>query len=517
MVAQLFRLRVALLVGAFRGGAKNALREAVLLFAGVLGAVAAAILPALFFTPAEAATVNLLLGTLIVLAVWGCAFFGYDRIVSPRQFKTVPVSAGTLAWGLLLTGLLNRGVFCLVIWEVVLAIVWGVQPLHIVGLLLLFLVVLLGARVFATLGECAAGERRVTLLRAVGWIVLLAAVPVAVLFFSMLFRRDSFGLLSDTAAGLAWSPFGAPFVLLAASQEQVPGVLLYCVPTVVLLLLLVAVWGVLVRSAFVTEFRTVDEAKHRAGLGWFERLPAQPAGVIAARELTYWARDSRYRVSLLAIPIAPVLAAVALAVAGADLRAVALVPLPVLVLLLAWAQHNAVAMDSTAIWMHVASGTRGVHDRAGRLAPVLFLGVPLVVVGSSVTAAVLGDARQLPAIFGMNMAVLLVTCGVTSVCSVLFPYPATKPGDSPFLQPQWSGSGAGVSQTVSMVFSVVLSVPVVVLAAFAVATSSFWLNILALMSGLVWGGLVLLCGVRWGARVFNQQGPELVYVTQLFD
>ena len=74
--------------------------------------------------------------------------------------------------------------------------------------------------------------------------------------------------------------------------------------------------------------------------------------------------------------------------------------------LFGWSVHNDVALDSTAIWMHVSSGTKGTHDRAGRLAPVMLIGLPLVVIGSSVTVTVNGDWRLLPAIIGMNLSLI---------------------------------------------------------------------------------------------------------------
>ena len=43
---------------------------------------------------------------------------------------------------------------------------------------------------------------------------------------------------------------------------------------------------------------------------------------------------------------------------------------------LGWSLHNDVAYDRTAIWLHVASGVRGVADRVGRLVPVLIVGIP---------------------------------------------------------------------------------------------------------------------------------------------
>ena len=49
-----------------------------------------------------------------------------------------------------------------------------------------------------------------------------------------------------------------------------------------------------------------------------------------------------------------------LLIAGVPLEIVALVPVPFVALFLGWLPHNDLAYDSTAVWMHIASGVRGV-------------------------------------------------------------------------------------------------------------------------------------------------------------
>ena len=144
-------------------------------------------------------------------------------------------------------------------------------------------------------------------------------------------------------------------------------------------------------------------------------------------------------------------------------------------------------------------------------------GVPIAVIGSSITATIIGDWRVLPALIGMNLGVLWVASGVSSVFSALMPYPATRPGESPFAQPQWSGSGSGTAQTVSMVIAAVLSLVPVLLSGYAIAVPELGWNILALVVGLGFGLLVLVVGVLLGGAVFNRRGPELIAATQMFD
>jgi ABC-2 type transport system permease protein len=147
----------------------------------------------------------------------------------------------------------------------------------------------------------------------------------------------------------------------------------------------------------------------------------------------------------------------------------------------------------------------------------MMLGVPIALIGSSLTVTALGDWRVLPAVLGMNLSVLFVSSAVSSVFSVMMPYPTTRPGDSPFVQPQWAGSGSGVAQTLSMLIALVLVVPPVWFSVIAFIEVGFMENIWALGFGIGYGALALLLGVLIGGWIFDRSGPELIAVTQVFD
>ncbi len=147
----------------------------------------------------------------------------------------------------------------------------------------------------------------------------------------------------------------------------------------------------------------------------------------------------------------------------------------------------------------------------------MLIGLPLVVIGSSVTVTVNGDWRLLPAIIGMNLAILLVAAASSSIFSALMPYPATRPGDSPFAQPAVQGSGAGLAQTLSMLFALVFSVPPVLVSAYAIIQPTLIDNAVALGFGAVWGLIILGLGILVGGRVFDRGAPELIALTQTFD
>lgn len=245
--------------------------------------------------------------------------------------------------------------------------------------------------------------------------------------------------------------------------------------------------------------------------GWFRRLPSTPVGAVAARSFTYWARDPRYRVALVLLPVVPVVTIFSFSIVGIPLSVSSLLPLPIIVLLLAWGTlHNDVAYDSTGIWSHLAAQTRGVHDRIGRMLPVLAMGVPVVLLGTPLTAWAHGDPLVAPAVFGVCTALLLGGIGVSSLISARFPYPATRPGDAPFQQPQVPGvSGSGI-QFWSIVLILVVASPAIAASVLYVLGMPGPWNWIALVAGVVAGGVMFVIGIRGGGALYDRRAPELL-------
>src|SRR5690606_2916153 len=108
-------------------------------------------------------------------------------------------------------------------------------------------------------------------------------------------------------------------------------------------IVLVVAWRAIIGVMLVTPER-VSRARAYTGLGWFSRVPGTPAGAIAARSLSYWGRDMRYRAALVIVPIVPAVMLGALSVAGVPLHYLVLLPVPVMCFFLAWSTvHNDVA------------------------------------------------------------------------------------------------------------------------------------------------------------------------------
>jgi hypothetical protein len=169
----------------------------------------------------------------------------------------------------------------------------------------------------------------------------------------------------------------------------------------------------------------------------------------------YWFGDRRYVVNGIIIPFAALVTAVPLLVAGVPPELVALVPVPFAALLLGWLPHDDLAYDSTAVWMHIASGVRGVSDRVGRLVPVLLVGVPLLAVAVPVAISLHGRWAMLPALAGVCASLFLCGLGLSSISSVVSPYAVSRPGESPFQQPQRTSARGGIAQAVVMAGSLV--------------------------------------------------------------
>ena len=523
MVARLFRLRVALLLSVFRGGFREVSRAVILALHAVLSAALLAWLPLwLAGTAGDRAAIDIILSSVLLALVALVPFFANLGSLEPRQFGAFPASPASIATGLFLSTLLSWPTIWLLIWMASLAALrpeWAGVPLAVLiaGVLTLLLAIAL-ARVSSALVRLAVPARAVSGLRWVGLVLLLTTLPVLIFLVADALRSPRSQAIQDAATVFGWTPFGAPAAGLSyAVHGDVAAAAAHFGVTAAALIVLLLCWHLIVARSLTTVERPAPAGVTRDGLEIFERFPAKPRAVIAARALTYWRRDPRYRIALFAIPVAPVIMMAALWIAGMDLHVLALLPLPVILLLFGWSVHNDVALDSTAIWMHVASGTKGTHDRAGRLAPVMLIGLPLAVIGSSITVTISGDWRLLPAVLGMNIAVLLVASGVSSVFSSFMPYPATRPGDSPFAQPAVQGSGAGLAQTLSMLVALVLALPPVLFAAYAIAYPTFELNVMALVLGVLWGLILLGLGVLIGGKAFDRGAPELIAVTQTFD
>jgi len=125
-----------------------------------------------------------------------------------------------------------------------------------------------------------------------------------------------------------------------------------------------------------------------------------------------------------------------------------------------------------------------------------------------VTIAAHGRWALLPGLTGVAVSLFLCGLGLSSVSSVLAPYAVSRPGDSPFQQPQHASSGVA-SQAIVLLGAVALS---------AAPVWWFWLALtqdirygsLALWGGIGIGVVVLVVGVMLGSALFRRSGARLM-------
>ena len=520
MVAQFLGLKLRLLANIFR---RSPIQIVGISFGLIYGLGAAIVtvagLVALRLVNVHlAGSITVTLGAFIVLGFLLVPLaFGVDDTLDPRAFSLFGIPTTKLAASLAIAALI--GVPALVVSIIALAqiITWSRNPLStilaVIGAVVIVATCVLGARVSTSLAAYLLATRRARELTGmVALIVIVSLSPGIAVLASVNWGGNGQRLLSSFAGVVGWTPLGAVWSAPAEAAAGAPGLaIVKALIGIAFALLLWVAWRALVAWMLVTPQRE-SRQKSYAGLGWFRLLPDTPTGAVAARSITYWLRDARYHTSLIAIPVAPLIFVLALAVAGVPWNVLALIPVPAMCLFLSWSAHNDVAYDNSAIWLHVASNTDGAADRLGRIVPALSIGIPLVIIGSPICASLYGDWSVLPSLIGVSFCLLLAGLGLSSVISARFPYPAVRPGDSPFAQPQASGTAAGLIQSLSFFAAIVITLPPLGLAALGLAFGGAW-NLASLLLGIALGLAGLYLGVVWGGAIFRKRGPELLAFT----
>ncbi len=444
--------------------------------------------------------------------------FGVDDTMDPRRFALFGLPDRTLAIGLAVAAMIGIPAFALAIVLAGTVVTWsrgvGETVIALLSAALAFATCVLLARVATGLASGLLATRRARDVSGVlGVLLIVLLSPVIVVLATVDWANSGLRVLESLAGVLGWTPLGAAFAAPgdAAAGDWGIAILKFVLAALTLWAIWLA-WQALVVKLLVMPSREASAKSYR-GLGWFDRMPHGATGAVAARSLTYWVRDPRYWVSIITVPIVPVIVVVALGIAGIPLTYAALIPVPLICLLLGWSLHNDTAFDSTAVWQHVASGVRGTADRAGRLVPVLIAGVLVIGLGSAVTVFLLDDWRLLPSVVGVSTALLLGGLGIGSITSARFPYPAVKPGDSPFQQPQSTGTVTALVQSITMFGSLLVAAPAIAFAGLGLFGDPVW-HVAAFAAGVGFGVAALAFGIAVGGRMFDRRGPEIVGAAQ---
>jgi ABC-2 type transport system permease protein len=526
VVGVLLRLRLTLLRNQAGAGLQPLLLMVVgVLVAGGTGLVVVAGLVGLRFAPTDLSGAAVVVFGSIAVIAWAVlpVQTSSDEVLTdPVRFALLPVPTGSLAAGLLLASMI--GPFAVVTLLVPLAAVvtfaQGPAPVlaalvAVVGGLLGSATCLLGSRaVLTAAASTLSGRRGRETVIGVG-VVLIALLGLTGPALAALGEQLQTGAIDAAVAVLAWSPLGAAWAMpWAASQGQwwfVLGRGTVAVATVALL------WWAYVR-AVRARLRPVGGGRRSRGQGEATRttstrisarhvLPDTAFGALVQRCLRYWVRDSRYVVSVLALPVVFGLMLTLPLLTDAP-PGLALVAGPLLGLLLGFTMLNELAFDGTAVWITLASGVRGRDERAARVVAMLLWATPFTVVVAVLGAVMGGRPDLVPASVGLSVGTLLVGNGVAAVASVAWPFPVPPAGSNPFAGNPGSTTAALVQQGLSTLILGPLLLPLLALAAAA------WFYPVAgwvlLVLGPVLGAVLLVVGIRIGGRLFDGRGPDLV-------
>lgn len=509
MVDDVLRLKLVLLGSAFRPGATLARTLAVLALAIAVGVAIIVLALGVDVRLASHRAGLVIVATALSIAIAVAPLSaGLGSALEPHRFASFPIAPRRLALSLglaaavglpgLLASLLGTG----------LGLAWAGTPrvsaaifAAVIAALAIILISQYLVAVGAQLAVSPSARRFVTL--AARGVIALALVGAATTVLTVRSGTDDDALIA-IARALGNTPIG---MLWAAPASALAPMLARLLGGAIMLAVLVLGWGWMVSRLIEAPLRS-RAVEHSAGLGWFDLVPATPAGVIAARSLLYWTRDGRYRFVALALPVAPILMMLALAVAGAPLPPLWLLPLPVLALFLGWFPHNDVAYDHTAVWLHVAAPAGGAADRWGRSVPPLLIGVPVVLVFAPLFALWSGVEGVLPALIGVSIGLLLTGLGVSSVSSAIGAYPAARPGAGAFDQPPTLGAHAGWTQALALLATIVFMAPALGVAWWGLMDPA-WFAIAGL-AGAATGIGMLLLGIVVGGRLFRRRAPELL-------
>ncbi|TDE93921.1 hypothetical protein EXU48_10655 [Occultella glacieicola] len=523
MVALFVRLRLTLMANSFK-------RSVWQLIGFILAALYAAglVVMAVFGTvvgvradPHITTDVVTIVGAVTVLAWWVVPLFafGVDATLDPQRLVTYGVPRRSLLAGLTAAGLTSVPGFAMVALALGMALAWVREPATLlaalVGGALAVALCVVGSRAITTALAPLLESRRYREVLTIAAFVPIMLVGPAFAWGAARLEEGGSGLaeqipalLEQVARMAGWTPLGAPWGLAGSVHD---GEWLLALARLLIagfaLGLLWWLWDVSLARSLVSP-PTAGAGKGRSkGLGWFDRTPATPAGAVAARALTYWFRDPRYSGSVAVIPLLPV---VLLAVGGGSANEILLILAPLTAWILGYAISADISYDSSAFALHVATGVSGRDDRTGRVLAVGIPGLVVVAAFAAISLGVTGRWDLAPVVLGASLGALGVSLGVSSVTSARLLYPTPKPGDSPFKQPQGAAMATMISQGLGSLASMVVSLPYLALAIAALLTSSALLGWLTLGVGVVEGVAVMLLGIRWGARIFDRRGPELL-------
>jgi ABC-2 type transport system permease protein len=521
VVAHLVGLKLALLRNIFRRSRAQAIGAIIgIAYFGFL-VLGLTILVASLRASLEDARVVIPLAGAAGIVLWTVVplfSFGSDPTLDPGRFATYAIRPRDLAAGLIAAALVGLPALATLVLAGGVVVAWSHTPastvVAVVATAVGVLTAITTSRWVSALATNAVSSRRGRDLVAVVGLALLVLIGPVVSAVANAGESQK-DLAATVSRVVSWTPLGWAWAAPGDVVAGNPGV------GTVRLLLAAALLGLVgwqwarVLRQQVENPRAIsrsDTGTAAAGdLGLFRRFPDTPTGAIAARVSTYWRRDPRYQINLAMTPILPLALLVPYFVG--DLSWTPLVMGPVLAFFLGFSEHNSVAYEGDAFWLHVASGTSGLADRRGRLVPNVLIAtvlLPVYVVGGVWVA---GRWDLLPGVLGVSLALLGAGYALSSVMSVVMPYPVPASGESPFSAPPGAAGVTMLSQTLASLGTLLLASPVLALGWVAWLGTS-WVAWPAGALGAALGAVFGVLGIRYGARVYDRRAPELLAALQ---
>lgn len=488
--------------------------------AGIVIAIFAALVGLRWVDDLDGIRMGLVLGgALITLGWWliPLVAFGTDATLDPNRFATFAVPARRLVPGLACAALIGLPGIATMLLLLGTVISWSRSlPATLIALaaaLIAALTMVAGGRLLGTAMAKVMQSRRGRDVTALVTVVLGVALgplfAVASTDRSMQAIGERLGTVVDV---VAWTPLGWAF---AAPADAAAGQWAMAIVRLGLaagfLWLLFELWARVLATALENPALSTTGRSESVGsdLGLLGRLPGTATGAVAARVAMYWRRDPRFQSGFLITPLIPLIMLLPYYLSPERSPLFPLLMAPAGAFLIGWSEHNNVAYDSTALWMHISAGVDPRADRIGRLVPSMVTAALVAVVYSVAGCLIAGSPQLIPAAFALAVGLAGAGFGMSMVSSTLKPYPVPAPGDSPFNTPSGAAGITMVVQTVGMFVVVALAAPLLVLGWFA-WTGATWAVWTMVPVGLVMGAGYLSGGLRWGAALFERRGADVL-------
>jgi len=454
---------------------------------------------------------QVIVGSVITL-VWVLApiiIGGAEPALDPRKLARFGVSAWRLLLAELVVGIAWFPALATLVAALALGLTWRDLPAGVLAAAcsapLVVLTCVVASRTATALAaglvarHGAAGRVLATLLA--------LSVLVGPVFVVIVVNWPPWANFVEIMTALAWTPLGAAWSIagfFAAGSPSGAGAAI--VAALLTLAGLLLVWWLALRHALVT--RPTTGRGRTAGLGVLGSVPTGAPGAIYGRSLVLWFRDPRLVIQLAILPVVPALLVILAVVDRIDWFAYLAAPLAAGLLPLT--QFAGISYDGPAFASELAAAVRGRADRVGRAGAVLTIAAPVVVLAAVLAPLAVGSPVRIPAVVGLALAALLAATGVSSVSSAFVAVPVPSSGKNPFSAPPGSNTVQIAGSYVVTGATALVLLPLIALAAVALATADLRLGWWTLGAGIVWGAAALLAGVAAGARIFDRQAPALL-------